>query len=293
MPLSVMRIMPIGKSGTLAETLGTVQPFRYRGYVFDEETGLYYLRSRYYNAERCRFVNADSVLLNGLLGSNQQAYCCNNPVMHSDNSGYGKELSITTIEPFGAHDWGTHTTKLPASLMIGFMVSLAENYQCNYGDGLFIKKKKDGTLNIEIDCIGVFNMPAKFWMTRETFRTTYNIGTGTNSALRNLEGTAENRLYKLDLSNLSVLNIGSVIYSKDKRHVYMYIGYYVSPTGTVIEHAVLQAAAGEQFLNDTLQIQSIDSVLSPYQYGNYEYIDYDITYEDTVNFYNPPLQVGK
>ena len=42
MPLSVMRIMPIGKSGTLAETLGTVQPFRYRGYVFDEETGLYY-----------------------------------------------------------------------------------------------------------------------------------------------------------------------------------------------------------------------------------------------------------
>ena len=36
-----------------------MQPFRYRGYVFDEETGLYYLRSRYYNAERCRFVNAD------------------------------------------------------------------------------------------------------------------------------------------------------------------------------------------------------------------------------------------
>ena len=115
-------------------------------------------------------------------------------------------------------------------------------------------------------------MPAKFWMTRETFRTTYNIGTGTNSALRNLEGTAENRLYKLDLSNLSVLNIGSVIYSKDKRHVYMYIGYYVSPTGTVIEHAVLQAAAGKKFSNDTLKIQSIDSVLSPYQYGNYEYI---------------------
>ena len=85
---------PIGKSGSMAETLGTVQPFRYRGYVFDEETGLYYLRSRYYNAERCRFVNVDSVLLNGLLGSNQQAYCCNNPVMHSDNSGYGKELSL-------------------------------------------------------------------------------------------------------------------------------------------------------------------------------------------------------
>ena len=41
--------MPIGKSGSMEETLGSVQPFRYRGYVFDEETGLYYLRSRYYN----------------------------------------------------------------------------------------------------------------------------------------------------------------------------------------------------------------------------------------------------
>ena len=63
MPLSVMRIMPIGKSGTLAETLGTVQPFRYRGYVFDEETGLYYLRSRYYNPRWGRFVNADGAII--------------------------------------------------------------------------------------------------------------------------------------------------------------------------------------------------------------------------------------
>ena len=50
---------PIGKNGSMASTLGTLNPFRYRGYVFDEETGLYYLRSRYYNAERCRFLNAD------------------------------------------------------------------------------------------------------------------------------------------------------------------------------------------------------------------------------------------
>ena len=33
---------PISKTGTLANTLGTVQPFRYRGYVYDEETELYY-----------------------------------------------------------------------------------------------------------------------------------------------------------------------------------------------------------------------------------------------------------
>ena len=55
--------MPIGKSGTLAETLGTLNPFRYRGYVFDEETGLYYLRSRYYNPRWGRFVNADGAII--------------------------------------------------------------------------------------------------------------------------------------------------------------------------------------------------------------------------------------
>ena len=40
---------PISKTGSMAATLGTVQPFRYRSYVLDEETGLYYLRSRYFN----------------------------------------------------------------------------------------------------------------------------------------------------------------------------------------------------------------------------------------------------
>lgn len=53
-----------------------------RGYVFDEETGLYYLRSRYYNAERCRFVNADSVVSGNLF-----CYCYNSPIDLLDLSG--------------------------------------------------------------------------------------------------------------------------------------------------------------------------------------------------------------
>ena len=74
---------PISKTGSLASTLGTVQPFRYRGYVFDEETGLYYLRSRYYSSHLCRFVNADSII-----SGNQYAYCKNSPVIHDDDSGF-------------------------------------------------------------------------------------------------------------------------------------------------------------------------------------------------------------
>ena len=39
---------PVSTAGAMAGTLGVLQPFRYRGYVYDDETGLYYLRSRYY-----------------------------------------------------------------------------------------------------------------------------------------------------------------------------------------------------------------------------------------------------
>ena len=84
---------PIGKSGSMAETLGTVQPFRYRGYVFDEETGLYYLRSRYYNAERCRFVNADALLKGGLY-----CYCFNEPVYRKDSCGFDWDQSDFDFE---------------------------------------------------------------------------------------------------------------------------------------------------------------------------------------------------
>ena len=65
-------------------------PIRYRGYYYDEETGLYYLKSRYYDPETGRFLNADDIsyldpeTINGL---NLYAYCGNNPVMRVDANG--------------------------------------------------------------------------------------------------------------------------------------------------------------------------------------------------------------
>ena len=87
---------PIDKSGTLAETLGTLNPFWYRGYVYDEETGLYYLRSRYYNPNLGRFVNADRVFdANASVTTyNQYAYCDNCPVIYLDSEGRGLFTSL-------------------------------------------------------------------------------------------------------------------------------------------------------------------------------------------------------
>ena len=70
-------------TGSMAGTLGKIQPFRYRGYVYDVETGLYYLRSRYYNETRCTFLNADSMFD----GVNLFCYCRNAPTISIDFNG--------------------------------------------------------------------------------------------------------------------------------------------------------------------------------------------------------------
>ena len=76
-------------TGSMAATLGAHNPLRYRGYVYDTETGLYYLQSRYYNPEIGRFINADGLVSTGQgpLGNNMFAYCGNNPVNFYDPHG--------------------------------------------------------------------------------------------------------------------------------------------------------------------------------------------------------------
>ena len=79
----------ISVTGTMASTLGAKNPFRYRGYVYDTETGYYYLTTRYYDPETGRFLNADGYISTGepLTGYNMFAYCYNNPVMYEDSGG--------------------------------------------------------------------------------------------------------------------------------------------------------------------------------------------------------------
>ena len=65
-------------------------PFRFKGYYFDSESGMYYCHTRYYVAEWCRWLNADHPSFlqpDSLQGMNLFVYCGNNPVMYKDPSG--------------------------------------------------------------------------------------------------------------------------------------------------------------------------------------------------------------
>ena len=74
-------------TGSLKDTVGQQNPFRYRGYFYDTETGMYYLKSRYYDPELRRFISADGQINGGMLGSNLYIYCENDPVNRYDPFG--------------------------------------------------------------------------------------------------------------------------------------------------------------------------------------------------------------
>ncbi len=68
-----------------------INPLRYRGYYYDNETGYYYLQSRYYDPSICRFINADSFIsfvLDKTSYNNLYAYCHNNPINYYDTFGF-------------------------------------------------------------------------------------------------------------------------------------------------------------------------------------------------------------
>ena len=83
---------------TCGDDIATINPFRYRCYYFDDEIGLYYLQSRYYDAGISRFINpdeADYIAVDDTVNTcNILCYCQNSPTQAADPNGHGPFLAI-------------------------------------------------------------------------------------------------------------------------------------------------------------------------------------------------------
>ena len=115
--------------------LGTLNPFRYRGYYYDAETGLYYLQTRYYDPEIGRFVTIDDVAYldpDTVGGLNLYAYCGNNPVMGVDPMGTASipyliapsKLASATVKTLTAF-FSSFEARI--GIGIGFGVDISDN----------------------------------------------------------------------------------------------------------------------------------------------------------------------
>ena len=81
--------------------IANLNPFRYRSYYYDSESGFYYLMSRYYDPVTHRFLNADGYFQSGdgILDTNMNAYCRNNPLNNIDK--YGTLVTTIGLNVFG------------------------------------------------------------------------------------------------------------------------------------------------------------------------------------------------
>ena len=80
----------LSTTGSLASTIGALNPFKYKGYYYDQESGMYYCKSRYYVPDWCRWLNADcpsELKIENVTELNLFAYCNNNPIIGYDPNG--------------------------------------------------------------------------------------------------------------------------------------------------------------------------------------------------------------
>ena len=103
-------------------SVARLNPFRYRGYYYDDDLKLYYLQSRYYDPNTCRFINADSALYHSMLGYNMFAYCGNNPVNYYDPTG---EYSEALNPSWTATIWLSLLALIDGPLPIGEILGVA------------------------------------------------------------------------------------------------------------------------------------------------------------------------
>lgn len=233
-------------TGSMAETLGKGQPFRYRGYVYDEEIELYYLRSRYYTPEWDRFISADSIA-----NCNMFNYCNSRPINMVDRNG----------------KWGTNQVKMPFSFLLDCLYSMLQDNK----DGKEWKYAP-GQRKRKLDCIGMICYCAQQYFTKNAFFSKHNVKKGTRKA------AVSNATEFTSLSDVDPDKIprGAILYYKDNSHVGVYLGHFIAPDGTEYKHGVIHSEVSYGVHVTQLEDRSFT------KYCEVTYIDYDLSRDSTI-----------
>lgn len=189
---------PWGKNesvtGTLAVSVGRYNPFRYRGYIFDEETLMYYLKDRYYYPELRRFINADRVGERNLF-----LYCRNSPVFRVDND--GNKSSACNFEQFQGKfgDKMSHVInqdrkdgRMPVVHFIALlqqMVSEKWKYSHNTAYGA-------------VDCVGIYRYTMNWYYNKSSYKFM--------KVFTNVENTYRQSVYNSTMEKRNVLGKGKL-----------------------------------------------------------------------------------
>lgn len=257
---------PISKTGSMAATLGTMNPFRYRGYVYDEETGLYYLRSRYYNPTWKRFVNADK-----LIKHNTFCYCCNEPVARIDPLGFDS-LTLTKNPSDSSRNYPGGFLSVDLFVNLIKQAVNMEGWKYVYG---YSRWK-------ETDCVGLPKYILNWYYSYQSFKNLAQITKGRN------KGEIFNQVKDLvdygiqygdtwEIEDPDEIPVGAAVFvynpnhekANSKNNGWIHVGVYVGAWGEY-EHAVAQAAS----VSAGVGIWPLTDDFT--RYGLFEGVDYSV-----------------
>ncbi|MDR1464340.1 MAG: RHS repeat-associated core domain-containing protein [Oscillospiraceae bacterium] len=193
--------------------------FRYRGYFFDSDTFMYFLKTRWYDPTLRRFLSPDSLFVAGneLTGVNLYAYCNGDPVNYSDpdgcktikTTGLYNLLESSTLAAYQDDQWGlrvaamTSTIALAQKLGLGIVNSLGltnlklyqgSNYSYLTGTSNFQVKGYNWNLDFVVASIGsmrsFIDARKKASKERDTVldMTVYNLSSTSNRRIENSKG---------------------------------------------------------------------------------------------------------
>lgn len=231
--------------------------------MYNEETGMYYLRSRYYNPTWCRFVNADK-----LIKHNIYAYCRNEPISRVDPLGL-ESLTLTNNPADSSCKFPDET--LPVDLFVDLIVQAVttEGWKYRYG---YSRWK-------ETDCVGLPKYVLNWYYSYKSFKSFASIARGRNKGkvynqVKDLVayGIQYGDTWKIEDPDEIPIGAAVFIYNPDhkeskRNNGWIHVGIYIGSWGDY-EHAVAQAASKDAGVG----IWPLTDAFT--RYGLFEGVDY-------------------